>query len=52
MLPGWKNFESLRECMNDTDLVDEFARALGDDELIEICEFIARMHDIELDELD
>lgn len=54
MLPGWQDFENLRMYMNDADLLQEFARSLGDDELLEICEFIARAHwfDFEEHELD
>lgn len=52
MLPGWNDFESLREYFGDTTLLEEIARTMRDNELLDICEFIARVHDVPMMETD
>ena len=47
---GWDAYEAMLDAMGADTLLDELARALADNELLECMQWIARMNDIELDE--
>lgn len=47
---GWDWFEFLRREMSDSLIVEEMARALSDDTLRDVCAYIARCYDIDIDD--
>lgn len=42
--------DTLRNCLGDTDLLEEILRAMSYSEEKDMLEFIARMHDVEVEE--
>lgn len=49
-MTGYEKFEIMLDEMGAEALLDELVQAMGDRELGENMEFIARMNDVELDE--
>lgn len=48
-MSGWDFFEILRGEMSDELILQEFARAMGDDELRELCDYVMRCYDIDIE---
>ena len=51
-MSGFEMFEELRRQMGDSSLVDELGRAICDDELADLCEWVGRMNGIDFEEVD
>lgn len=49
-MKGWDLFEFLRGEMSDSLIVEEMARALSDDDLRDVCDYIARCYDIDIED--
>ena len=47
---GWDWFDFLRSELSDSIIAEAMARALCDDTLRDICEYIARCYDIDIDD--
>lgn len=46
---GWKLYEALKNVMSPEDILEEMARNLSDDELLETIKEVAKNFDIELE---
>ena len=45
---GWKSYEALKDIMSPEDILEEMARNLSDQNLLEVVEKVAKNFDIEL----
>lgn len=45
---GWKSYEALKDVMSPEDILEEMARNLSDQNLLEVIEEVAKNFDVEL----